>query len=67
LKTDYSYALANLKKLKPYYSNCQRAVGVSKANALFPPSKEEIADMLEEFKELEAATISDIVNSGLLD
>ena len=48
-KQDPLTALKNLKTLKPFYSEAQIAVGVSKAKQfLFQPSEKELAEMKEE-------------------
>jgi len=52
-------ALAELKKLKPFYSEAKIAVGVSRAKQLFPATEKEIREMKAEFKEIESATVSD--------
>ncbi len=52
-------AIIELKKLKPFYSDSQIAVGVSKSKLLFPPSEKEIKEMKEEFKAWEEAALED--------
>lgn len=51
-----------VKKLKPFLSEAQVAVGTNNAKRfLFPPSKQAIKEMLEEFAPLEQAAAEDLV------
>jgi uncharacterized protein YwgA len=52
-------ALAELKKLKPFFSEARIAVGVSRAKELFPPTEKEIQAMKAEFRDFENAALSD--------
>jgi len=53
-------ALIELKRLKPFYSAAQIAVGVSRAKELFPPSEEEVKRMKAEMADWEAAAVEDM-------
>ncbi|MFH0971759.1 MAG: hypothetical protein V1835_04295 [Candidatus Micrarchaeota archaeon] len=46
-----SDATIKLKKLKPFYSEAQIAVGVNRAKILFPPSQKEVEEMKKEFSD----------------
>jgi len=52
-------AIAELKKIKPFYSEAKIAVGVSRAKQLFPATEKEIREMKAEFKEMESAAVAD--------
>jgi hypothetical protein len=52
-------AFVELKKLMPGLPEAEIAVGVSRAKEFFPPSKEEVLRMREEFLEWEEAVLSD--------
>jgi uncharacterized protein YwgA len=52
-------AIAELKRLKPFFSESRIAVGVSRAKELFPPSENDIKEMKKEFAEWENAALSD--------
>lgn len=49
LGEDRQEAVLRLKKLKPFFSEGQIAVGVSRSKILFPPSQSEVDDMKKEF------------------
>jgi uncharacterized protein YwgA len=59
LNKDYKNALIELKKLKPFYSDIQIAVGVSRSKLLFPIKKSDLESMKAEFKDWEEASDSD--------
>jgi uncharacterized protein YwgA len=52
-------AIIKLKKLKPFFSESQIAVGISRSKLLFPPSEQEVERMKAEFKAWEDASDSD--------
>ncbi len=57
-KQDPITALQNVKRMKAFYSEAQVAVGVSKAKEfLFRPSKKELADMKEEARAWQDASL----------
>ena len=60
-KQDPLTAQKNVKKMKPFYSEAQIAVGVSKAKEfLFVPTEKELAEMKEEFRPWQEASAHDI-------
>jgi uncharacterized protein YwgA len=52
-------AIAELKKIKPFYSEAKIAVGISRARQLFPPTEKEIEGMKNEFQAWEEAGNAD--------
>lgn len=57
-KQDPLTALRNVKRMKPFYSEAQIAIGVSKAKEfLFRPSEKELAEMKEEAKAWQDASL----------
>ncbi len=60
-KQDPLTAQKNVKKMKPFYSEAQIAVGVSKAKEfLFVPTEKELAEMKEEFRPWQEASAHDM-------
>lgn len=60
-KQDPITALKNVKKMKSFYSEAQIAVGISKAKEfLFRPSEKELAEMKEEAKAWQDASLKSI-------
>ncbi len=60
-KQDPLTAQKNVKKIKPFYSEAQIAVGVSKAKEfLFVPTEKELAEMKEEFRPWQEASTHDM-------
>jgi uncharacterized protein YwgA len=60
-KQDPLTAQKNVKKMKPFYSEAQIAVGVSKAKEfLFVPTEKELAEMKEEFRPWQEASTHDM-------
>jgi uncharacterized protein YwgA len=55
-------AIAELKGLKPFFSEADVAVGVSKSKTLFPPTQKEVEDMKNEFRAWEAASDADVLS-----
>ena len=61
-KLDSESATAALKKLKPFLTQAQIAVGTSRAKQfLFPPTREEIAEMKKEMQAWQDASDADFV------
>jgi uncharacterized protein YwgA len=48
-----------LKRLKPFYSETQIAVGISRSKPLFPPSEKEVEGMKSEMEAWDAASNAD--------
>jgi len=62
-KLDQVTALKNVKKLKPFYSETQIVVGISRAKEhLFPPSQESLEPMKEEMHAWISASSGDAEN-----
>ena len=60
-KQDPLTARKNVKKMKPFYSEAQIAVGISKAKEfLFVPTEKELAEMKEEFRPWQEASLKAI-------
>jgi len=58
---DVMTALQNVKRMKSFYSEAQIAVGVSKAKEfLFQPSEKELAEMKEESRAWQDASLKDM-------
>ena len=54
-------AMIILKRMKPFYSEAEIAVGVSRAKELlYVPTEREIREMKEEFADFERASLSDM-------
>lgn len=60
-KQDPLTAQRNVKKMKPFYSEAQLAVGISRAKEfLFVPTEKELAEMKEEFRPWQEASLKAI-------
>ena len=62
---DETAAIRNLKKIKPYFSETQVALGISKAKEfLFEPSKEDIFELKKELSAWQSASVEDLSKDG---
>lgn len=59
-KKDLKEAMLETKRLKPFYSDVQIAVGTNCAKMLFPPTEAEVRRMKSEMNAWEAAAIADM-------
>lgn len=58
-------ALKELKRLKPFFSETQIAIGISKAKEfLFKPSRRDLAELRKEVSAWERVSISSVGNTG---
>ncbi len=60
LGKDEKEAIIELKRLKPFFSDAQIAVGVSRAKQLITPTEDEVKRMKKEFEDFEGAGVSDM-------
>ncbi len=59
LRYDHPASIQELKRIKPFYSSAQIALGISKAKEfLFDPSDQDLHDMKEEFKAWQDASFT---------